>query len=29
MSNVSQIPCYLSAVHLGRWETFLVQIDRG
>ena len=28
MSNVSHIPSYLSAEHLGPWETFLVQIDR-
>jgi glutamate dehydrogenase (NAD(P)+) len=28
MNNVSHIPSYLSAEHLGPWETFLVQIDR-
>ena len=28
MSNVLHIPSYLSAEHLGPWETFLVQIDR-
>ena len=28
MNNVAHIPSYLSAEHLGPWETFLVQIDR-
>ena len=28
MNNVSHIPSYLSAEHLGPWETYLVQIDR-
>ncbi|MDD2670142.1 Glu/Leu/Phe/Val dehydrogenase [Zoogloea sp.] len=28
MNNLSHIPSYLSAEHLGPWETFLVQIDR-
>ena len=28
MSNLSHIPSYLSAEHLGPWETFLVQLDR-
>lgn len=28
MDNVSHIPSYLSAEHLGPWETYLVQIDR-
>ncbi|MBS0367898.1 MAG: Glu/Leu/Phe/Val dehydrogenase [Proteobacteria bacterium] len=28
MNNVSHIPSYLSAEHLGPWETFLVQVDR-
>ena len=28
MNNVSHIPSYLNAEHLGPWETYLVQIDR-
>ena len=28
MDNVAHIPSYLSAEHLGPWETYLVQIDR-
>ena len=28
MNNVSHIPSYLSAEHLGPWETYLIQIDR-
>jgi len=28
MNKVSRIPSYLSAEHLGPWDTFLVQIDR-